>query len=347
MTFENFTKSLGIQLPIIQAPMAGVQNSALTIAVSEVGGLGSLPCGMLSPGMIESEIKAIQQATNQPYSLNFFCHDMPEYNVQQHEKWQETLKPYFDEFGVECISTPSGASRMPFSHEVADVIEPFRPPILSFHFGLPEASLLERVKNWGSKVIATATTLEEALWLEANGVDAIIVQGLEAGGHRGMFLSDDLSTQVGLVDLLPQIVKQVRIPVIATGGIADSNDVKVALSLGASAVQVGTAYLLCSEATTSVLHREALAGQAAQYTELTSVFSGKPARGIVNRAMSELGCFPETVPSYPYAANEITQLRKLAEAQNSFDFSPLWSGQNVSGCEAISAAELTKKLAAF
>jgi nitronate monooxygenase len=196
-------------------------------------------------------------------------------------------------------------------------------------------------------VIATATTLEEALWLEANGVDAIIVQGLEAGGHRGMFLSDDLSTQVGLVDLLPQIVKQVRIPVIATGGIADSNDVKVALSLGASAVQVGTAYLLCSEATTSVLHREALAGQAAQYTELTSVFSGKPARGIVNRAMSELGCFPETVPSYPYAANEITQLRKLAEAQNSFDFSPLWSGQNVSGCEAISAAELTKKLAAF
>ena len=347
MTTENVTTLFGIKLPIIQAPMAGVQNSALTIAVCEAGGLGSLPCGMLSSDVIESEIKAIQQATSQPYNLNFFCHDMPEYNPQQHEQWQQTLKPYFDEFGMECISSSSGASRMPFSHAVADVIEPYRPPIVSFHFGLPEASLLARVKGWGSKVISSATTLEEALWLEANGVDAIIVQGLEAGGHRGMFLSDDISTQVNLHTLLSQVVKQVNVPVIATGGVADNKGVKVLLSLGASAVQLGTAYLLCSEATTSKLHREALVGKAAQHTELTSIFSGKPARGIVNRVMSELGCFPKMVPDYPYAANEITQLRKLAEALNSAGFSPLWSGQNVSGCEAISAAELTKKLAAF
>ena len=346
-SMRNFTQLLGIELPIIQAPMAGVQNSALTIAVCKAGGLGSLPCGMLSPEAIESELKAIEQATNSSYNLNFFCHEMTEYNPQQHAQWQETLKPYFDEFDAECVNSPGGASRMPFSHEVADVIEPFRPPIVSFHFGLPQASLLERVKSWGSKVISSATTLEEALWLEANGVDAVIVQGLEAGGHRGMFLSDDLSSQLGLYDLLTQVVKQVDVPVIATGGIADSNGVKTALSLGASAVQVGTAYLLCSEATTSELHREALKGQAAQQTALTSLFSGKPARGIVNRVMSELGCFPQGVPNYPYAANEITQLRKLAEVRGSADFSPLWSGQNVSGCEAISAAELTKKLASF
>lgn len=344
MASVDIKELLGMTLPIIQAPMAGVQNSALTIAVCKAGGLGSLPCGMLSPETIASEINAIRQATDQSYNLNFFCHDMPEYNAAQHERWQSTLQPYFDELGIECVSPSGGASRLPFDHDVADAIESFRPPIVSFHFGLPEASLLKRVKSWGSKVLSTATTVEEARYLEANGADAIIVQGSEAGGHRGMFLSEDITTQVGLFSLLPQVVKQVNIPVIAAGGIADNQGVKAVLDLGASAALVGTAYLLCEEAMTSELHRKTLMSEAAQHTALTSVFSGKPARGIVNRVMSELGYLPELIPNYPYAANEITQLRKAAEAKGSADFSPLWSGQNVSGCERISATELTIKL---
>ncbi|MEH6559392.1 MAG: nitronate monooxygenase [Oceanicoccus sp.] len=337
---------LGTKLPIIQAPMAGVQDSALAIAVSEAGGLGSLPCGMLSIDKIVSEIRIIREATNKPYNLNFFCHDLPDYDEKRQSKWQDQLRPYFTELGAACESLGNSANRVPFNHDIADAIEPFCPEFISFHFGLPDKELLARIKTWGTKVVSSATTINEALWLESKGVDGIIAQGCEAGGHRGMFLSDDITTQMGVSVLVPQLASRVGVPVIAAGGIGDSKGVNAAMLLGAGGVQIGTAYLLCTEANTSQLHRLALKNFKSQHTALTNVFSGKPARGIVNRAMKELGYMNPLAPTFPYASIEMTQLRSHAEKLGSDDFSPLWSGQNTSGCKEISAKELTLQLAA-
>lgn len=346
MRRESIKRLFETDFPIIQSPMAGVQDSTLTIAVCKAGGLGSLPCGMLNIDKIVSEIKVIKEATDKPYNLNFFCHDMPDYDEKQQSKWQAQLTPYFTELGVECESLPNSANRTPFNHDIADAIESFSPEFISFHFGLPNRELLARVKSWGTKVVSSATTIEEALWLESKGVDGIIAQGFEAGGHRGMFLSDDISTQVGMSALVPQIVNKVRVPVIAAGGIGDRKGVQAALLLGADAVQIGTSYLLCTEAKTSQLHRLALKNFKSKHTAITNIFSGKPARGIVNRAMKELGYINSFAPDFPYAAIEMAQLRGHFERLGSDDFSPLWSGQNTSGCKDVSAKELTLLLAA-
>ncbi len=337
---------LGIELPIIQAPMAGVQGSALAVAVSNAGGLGSLPCAMLTPDAIRTELAAIKAQTAKPVNVNFFCHVPPAPSTEREALWRAALTPYFAEFGIDASTVPAGPGRAPFSTEAAQVLSQFKPAVVSFHFGLPSADLLARVRAWGSKIWSSATTLEEALWLEAHGVDAIIAQGLEAGGHRGIFLSEDLSTQVGTFALLPQVVRKVKVPVIAAGGIADANGVAAALTLGAAGVQIGTAYLLCPEANTSAVHRAALKGDAARHTALTNLFTGRPARGIVNRLMKELGPIISAVPAFPLATAAIGPLRAKAESHGSGDFSPLWSGQNVSGCKEIPAAELTRQLAA-
>lgn len=336
---------LGIELPIIQAPMAGVQGSAMATAVSGAGGLGSLPCAMLSPELLRSELQAIRQATSRSFNVNFFCHTPPEPDAGREAAWRDVLAPYYREFGIDPASIAVGPGRAPFSATIADLVEEFSPPVVSFHFGLPTPELLGRVKGWGAKVLASATTCEEALWLEANGADAIIAQGVEAGGHRGIFLSRDVGTQVGMFALLPQIVSAVKVPVIAAGGIADAHGVKAALTLGAAAVQVGTAYMLCPEATTSAVHRAALKSPAADVTALTNLFTGRPARGIVNRVMRELGGMSSCVSEFPLATTAIAPLRAKAEAQGSGDFSPLWAGQNVRGCREIPAAELTRALA--
>ncbi|SFM76202.1 NAD(P)H-dependent flavin oxidoreductase [Marinobacter zhejiangensis] len=335
---------LGIELPIIQAPMAGVQGSALALAVSNAGGLGSLPCAMLSPEDLRKELTAIKAGTDKPYNLNFFCHTPPSH--EDDDAWRAALSPYYNEHDIDRDAIAKGPGRAPFSAGVADLLDEFRPPVVSFHFGLPSADLLARVKGWGAKVLSSATTVEEARWLEAQGVDGIIAQGLEAGGHRGMFLSDDLTTQVGTFALVPRLVQTVKVPVIAAGGIADRNGVAAALALGAAGVQVGTAYLLCPEATTSVVHRAALKSAAADHTAITNVFSGRPARGIVNRIIRELGPISNAAPEFPLATSAIAPLRARAESQGSGDFSPLWSGQNAAGCEEIPAAELTRNLAA-
>ncbi|WP_438465314.1 NAD(P)H-dependent flavin oxidoreductase [Marinomonas sp. PE14-40] len=336
---------LGTELPIIQAPMAGVQNSTLAIAVSEAGGLGSLPCGMLSIDALIAEIKLIKAATSKPYNLNFFCHHMPDYEQEKHDVWQNTLAKYFSELGIECKNSPNSATRMPFNHDIADAIEAFNPEFISFHFGLPDDELLARIKGWGTRIVSSATTVKEALWLEAKGVDGIIAQGVEAGGHRGMFLTQDISTQMGTFALLPQIVDQVSVPVIAAGGIVDAESVKASFLLGAGAAQIGTAYLLSDEATTSDLHRQALQSDAAMHTALTNVFSGRPARGIVNRVMADLSNMSDKAPDFPHAAIEITQLRSQAESQGDAGFSPLWCGQNTSGCLSASAKTITQELA--
>ena len=336
---------LDIQLPIIQAPMAGVQTSALAVAVSNAGGLGSLPCAMLTLDSLRAELRAITAQTTRPYNVNFFCHTPPVPDAQQDADWRAALAPYYEAFGLDVGAIPAGPGRAPFSAEVADVVEPFRPPVVSFHFGLPPADLLARVKSWGSQVLASATTVDEARWLQAHGADVVIAQGLEAGGHRGHFLSDDLSAQMGTFALLPQIVQAVDVPVIAAGGVADAAGVAAALALGAAAAQVGTAYLLCPEATTSAIHRATLQSEAARHTALTRLFTGRPARGIVNRVMRELGALSPVAPAFPLATSAIAPLRAHAERLGSGDFSPLWAGQNTSGCRAIGAAELTRQLA--
>ena len=339
--------SLGTTLPIIQAPMAGVQGSALAAAVCNAGGLGSLPCAMLSPQQLRDELTQLRQLTDMPFNVNFFCHTPPAPDAAREARWRSALAPYYAEYGIDPSSIAAGPGRNPFNEETAALVEAFRPAVVSFHFGLPHTDLLQRVKAWGAKVLSSATTVEEALWLQEHGADAIIAQGLEAGGHRGMFLSDNITTQVGTFALLPQIVQAVNLPVIAAGGIADARGVAAAMVLGASAVQVGTAYMLCPEATTSALHRAALQSPAARHTALTNLFTGRPARGIVNRVIRELGPLSAATPQFPLATTAMAPLRAKAEAAGRSDFSPLWSGQNASGCKSIPAAELTHQLAAL
>ena len=339
------SKLLGIELPIIQAPMAGVQGSALAIAVSNAGGLGSLPCAMLDAEAMQKELAAIRSRTSKPFNVNFFCHRQPAPEVKHEAAWLNALAPYFAEYGIDVGAVTPGPGRIPFSAEAAEVLAQFKPPVVSFHFGLPSNDLLARVRTWGAKVLSSATTVDEARWLEARGVDAVIAQGLEAGGHRGIFLSEDLDSQLGSFALLPRIVAVVKIPVIAAGGIADADGVAAAIRLGAAGVQIGTSYLLCPEATTSAVHRAALKGDAARVTALTNLFTGRPARGIVNRIMRELGPMNPAAPRFPRATAFIAPLRARAESLGRGDFSPLWAGQNTTGCREIPAAQLTRELA--
>ena len=295
---------------------------------------------------MRKELTAIRAGTARPFNVNFFCHVQPAPDTRREALWRTVLSRYFSEFGIDPGAIAAGPGRTPFGAEAADALAEFKPALVSFHFGLPSEDLLARVRSWGAKILSSATTVEEARWLEARGVDAIIAQGLEAGGHRGIFLSEDLATQLGTFALVPQIAKAVRVPVIAAGGIADAKGVAAAMELGASGVQVGSAYLLCPEATTSAVHRAALKSDAARVTAVTNVITGRPARGIVNRIMRELGPMNASAPAFPLATSALAPLRAKAESQGSGDFSPLWCGQNASGCKEIPAAQLTRELGA-
>jgi nitronate monooxygenase len=341
----SLQRLLGTELPIIQAPMAGAQGAALAVAACKAGALGSLPCAMLTVDAMRKEVASIRAGTDRPYNVNFFTHTPPAADARREAAWRAALTPYYKEYGIDPNAIPAGPGRVPFTAEAAAALEDFRPAVVSFHFGLPSKALLDRVRAWGSKILSSATTVDEALWLEAHGVDAVIAQGVEAGGHRGIFLSEDLSTQPGTFALLPQVVRAVKVPVIAAGGIADAKGVAAAMALGAAGVQVGTAYLLCPEATISAVHRAALKSEAARNTVLTNLFTGRPARGIVNRVIRELGPLSAAAPAFPLASSAIAPLRAKAESQGSGDFSPLWSGQNATGCREIPAGEITRALA--
>lgn len=341
----SLTALLGIELPIIQAPMAGSQDHSLAVAVCKAGGLGSIPCALLTPTALRQELEAMRVLTDRPFNLNFFSHVSPEPDSARDVQWHQALLLYYRELGVDQTSIASGPGRLPFNAETAELVEEYRPAVVSFHFGLPETTLLERVRRTGAKILSSATTLDEALWLQDHGVDAVIAQGLEAGGHRGHFLDVDLSRQLGTFALLPQLVDALSVPVIAAGGIGDARGVAAAQALGAAGVQVGTAYLLSPEANTSALHRDALQSPQARHTALTNLFSGRPARGIVNRLIREQGPLSAQAPAFPLATAAIAPLRAAAEARGSSDFSPLWSGQNAAVCQAMPAAELTRELA--
>lgn len=336
--------SLGISFPLIQAPMAGAQGSTLALAVGAAGALGSLPGAMLPADPLRAELRKLHES-GRSYNVNFFAHTSPPPDAARDAAWKEAVTPYYAEHGLDMSNIPAGPGRLPFSAEVAEVLEEFKPPIVSFHFGLPAPELLKRVKAWGAFVLSSATTVREALWLQENGADGVIAQGLEAGGHRGNFLSKDLSEQMGTFALLPQVVAAVRLPVIAAGGIANAASVRAAMALGASGVQAGTAYLFSDEATISPMHRAALQSEAARHTAITNLFTGRPARGIINRLMRELGPISSLAPEFPLATNAIAPLRAAAEKVGNTDFTSLWSGQNAGSCKSGSAAEITRELA--
>jgi len=346
VTSREFAARLQLALPLVQAPLAGFQGGALAAAAAAAGALGSLPGAALSPQALREEVTRLRAAGDRALNVNFFAHHVPEPDAAREAAWREALAPYYAEFGIDPAAVPDGPGRLPFGEEALAAVETLRPAIVSFHFGLPAPELVERVRATGAQVWSTATTVPEARWLEARGVDAVIAQGLEAGGHRGQFLGDDPSRQLGTMALLPQVAAAVEVPVIAAGGIADAAGVAAALRLGAAAVQLGTVLLLCPEATTSAPHRAALQSEAAQHTALTNLFSGRPARGIVNRLMRELGPMSALPSPFPRAANAIAPLRAAAEKAGSGDFSPLWAGQNVTGCRPVPAKQLLEELAA-
>jgi nitronate monooxygenase len=346
MAQKRLKELLGIEIPIIQAPMAGVCDSKLAIAVSEAGGLGSLPCAILGPDAIRKEVHAIRSATNKPFNINFFCHKHSEPQKDAIENWLALFSGYYKEFGIDPADIcRDGPVRLPFNEEMANVVLELKPPVVSFHFGLPSPELLATVRASGAKILSSATTVEEAIWLESHGVDAVIAQGYEAGGHRGMFLSTDVSKQIGTFALVPQVVDALSIPVIAAGGISSPQSVRAAMSLGASGVQVGTTYLLCPEATTSASHRQALKSDSSRTTAVTNVFTGRPARAIVNRLVRELGPINSAAPSFPFATVATAPIRTKIEKDGNADFSALWAGQNVAGCREIPAGEMTRFLA--
>ena len=337
---------LGIELPIVQAPMAGSTGSEIAIAVSEAGGLGSLPCAMLSVEQARNELGIIRQRTSRPINVNFFCHRPPAANPAREAAWKTRLYDYYGELGLDPDAPAAGANRAPFDDAMCDLVAEVKPEVVSFHFGMPERRLVQRVKDFGAKVLSSATSVEEARWLEDEGCDAIIAQGYEAGGHQGLFLTDDIARQVGTMALVPQVVDAVKVPVIASGGIADARGIVAAFALGAAAVQIGTAYLLCPEAKTSKVHRAALKNNKDNASVLTNVFSGRPARGIVNRLIREVGPMSDIAPEFPLASGAVAPLRAKAEADGSGDFSPLWTGQAGALAREMPAGELTRQLAA-
>jgi len=335
----------GIELPIIAAPMANACGVDMAVAVAEAGGLGSFPCAGLADDKVREGVVAIRSRTRRPINLNFFCHVEAERDLAREAAWLERLAPYYAELGAEMPKLPLKAMIYRFTEATCGVVEELRPEVVSFHFGLPAAELVRRVKQAGCKVICSATTRREALWLAERGIDAIIAQGAEAGGHRGMFIETDAATQVGTFALVQQIVEAVRLPVIAAGGVGDAKSIASAFALAAAGVQIGTAYLCCPESTISALHKEALS-VAGRETVITNVLSGRPARSILTRFVREQGPINAAVPSYPLATPALAPLRAKADAKGSGDFSLLWSGQGAVPPSGIGAGELTRYFAA-
>lgn len=342
---DRILKLLGIDLPIIQAPMAGATTSAMAIGVAQAGGLGSIAGALLNPDALRAEFGVIHAETAKPINLNFFCHaDLPSDPARETAWWQR-LKPYYRELGLNSDSPTAALSIAPFSDAHCDLVTDLKPEVVSFHFGLPSERLVSRVRAAGSKILSSANSVKEAVWLEQRGCDAIIAQGWEAGGHRGMFLGGGVTTQAGTMALIPQVVDAVSVPVIAAGGIADGRGIAAAFALGASGVQIGTAYLFCPEATVDPIYREALMAAQDDQTVVTNVFTGRAARAIVNRAVRELGPMADDVPAFPVAASALQPLSAKSKAAGSGDFTPFWSGQAAPLGRALPARELTELLA--
>jgi len=337
---------LDVSVPLLQSPMAGSQDHRLAAAVSSAGGLGAIPAAMLDAQALEKQISLFRSLCSQPVNVNFFCHTPPDFDEMKDAVWRDLLHRYFVELGIAAVDHPPAPTRRPFDQERLEVILDLRPEVLSFHFGLPAPELLDAIKKEGFRILSSATTVREAQFLAAVGVDAVIAQGTEAGGHRGHFMADHLGDQMDTLSLIKAIGPRIDTPIIAAGGIVDTADVEAAMAAGASGVQVGTAYLRCQEATTSLLHRAAIDEQAERGRAITNLFTGRPARGIVNRVMRDIGAFSDDAPPFPLASGAMAELRAAAEKKGRDDFSPLWCGTRAPQKQLTSAAELTRSLAA-
>ena len=333
------------EFPIVLAPMAGAMDAELVVAVAQGGALGSLPCALLPAEKAREQINIIRQRVTAPVNMNFFCHTPVQADAAREAGWKARLSTYYKEHGIDPAAPINAANRAPFDAVMCEVVEELKPEIVCFHFGLPDPALLKRVKAAGAIVMSSATIVKEAIWLEENGADVIIAQGAEAGGHRGMFLTDNIAEQPGTFALVPQVVDAVKVPVIATGGIADGRGIAAAFALGAAGVQIGTAYLRCPESKVSAPARVALAQAKDDTTVITNVMTGRPARGVANRVMREVGPISPDAPAFPHAATALAPLKAAAEKLGKVDFSNLWAGQAVRMGREMPAAELTRALA--
>jgi nitronate monooxygenase len=319
------------EFPMVQAPMAGIMDAELVIAAAQGGALGSLPCAMLTADKAREQVNIIRQQVSAPLNMNYFCHQAVEPDPAREAGWRQRLASYYKEFGVDPAAPVNAANRAPFDLAMCEIVE--------------DRALLKRVKAAGCLVLSSATIVKEAIWLEENGADVIIAQGAEAGGHRGMFLTEDISEQPGTFALLPQVVDAVKVPVIAAGGIADGRGIAAAFALGAAGVQIGTAYLRCPESRVSAPARAALSQALDDSTVITNVMTGRPARGVVNRVMREVGPISADAPAFPHAATGLAPLKAAAEKLGRVDFTNLWAGQAVRLGREMPAAELTRALA--
>jgi nitronate monooxygenase len=333
------------EFPIVLAPMAGVMDAELVIAAAQGGALGSLPCAMLSAEKAREQVNIIRQRVSAPVNMNFFCHQPVDADPAREAGWKQHLDGYHAELGLDPAAPVNAANRAPFDAAMCQVVEELKPEVVSFHFGLPDQALLKRVKAAGGLVMGSATIVKEAIWLEEHGADIIIAQGAEAGGHRGMFLTENISEQPGTFALVPQVVDAVKVPVIAAGGIADGRGIAAAFALGAAGVQIGTAYLRCPESRVIAPARVALAQAGDDSTVITNVMTGRPARGIANRVMREVGPISAHAPAFPHAATALGPLKVAAEKLGKVDFTNLWAGQAVRMGREMPAAELTRALA--
>jgi nitronate monooxygenase len=339
---------LQIEHPLILAPMAGLGTVQLAASVCAGGGLGSIGCALQRPEAAAKAIRDLQALTCRPINVNFFCHRPVDVDTDIEQAWHRRLSTYYRELGI-APNRQAASNIAPFGHEMCAVIEDTRPEVVSFHFGLPDAAFLDRIRAAGCRIMSSATTVKEALWLETRGVDVVIAQGSEAGGHRATFLGEDparaVVRQPGTLALLPQVVDAVKVPVVAAGGIADGRGIAAVFALGAVGAQVGTAYLFCPEAATTQMHRDALRLSQPDATLLTNLFTGRPARAISNRLTAEFGPILEGLPGFPLAAEALGPLRAAAERQGAVDFTPLWSGQAARLGRAMPARALTVTLA--
>jgi nitronate monooxygenase len=333
------------EFPIVLAPMAGIMDADLVIAAAQGGALGSLPCAMLSVEKAREQINIIRQRVSAPVNMNFACHKVADTDPLREAEWKRRLAPYYEELGLDPAAPINTANRAPFNEAMCELVEELKPEVVSFFYGLPNRALLERVKAVGCVVMASATIVREAIWLDEHGADAIIAQGAEAGGHRSMFLTENFAEQPGTFALVPQVVDAVRVPVIAAGGIADGRGIAAAFALGAAGVQIGSAYLRCPESKVIAPARTALAQARDDSTVITNVMTGRPARGVVNRVMREVGPISPDAPAFPHAATGLAPLKAAAEKLGRLDFTNIWAGQAVRLGREMPAAELTRALA--
>jgi len=323
---NRLARLLGTRYPLIQAPMAGSTTPDMAAAASNAGGLGSLGMAMRNPDQLREDCHAMRERTNGAYNLNFFVHEEPGRDPAKDAAMRELLRPMYEALGLDEV--PEATVPFPsFGDAQLDVLLTERPAVVSFHFAMPGDKAIQSLKEYGAVILCSATNVAEARELEAKGVDAVIAQGFEAGGHRGTFKPPFETGQVGTMALVPQVVDAVRVPVIAAGGIADGRGIAAALALGAEGVQIGTAFLRCPESATHQVYREALANSGDDATRITSAFSGRPARGIENRFIRDTAEKEDQFPDFPIP-NALTGALRAASAKSGTpEYMSLWSGQ--------------------